>query len=99
MTLPRSSLVARSGPIVSPVLIGRAAESASLEAVLDRLRDGEGQTVAIAGEAGIGKSRLAADVQARAQQRGFLCLEGQCFEQDRTIPYAPLLDLLQVLLA
>ncbi|GIV98575.1 MAG: hypothetical protein KatS3mg057_3232 [Herpetosiphonaceae bacterium] len=82
-------------PILSPVLIGRAAYLESLEHVLGRVSSGKGETVLITGEAGIGKSRLVAEVRARAERLGFLSLVGACFEPDRTLPYAPLIDLLR----
>jgi DNA-binding CsgD family transcriptional regulator/tetratricopeptide (TPR) repeat protein len=49
----------------------------------------------LAGEAGIGKSRLLAEARVRAAAREMLVLEGNCFEPDRTVPYAPLLALIQ----
>ncbi|RIK40742.1 MAG: hypothetical protein DCC55_14180 [Chloroflexi bacterium] len=76
----------------SPVLIGRQVEVASLHALIDQARQGQGQVVLLTGEAGIGKSRLAAEVKTLAQ--GFLVLQGNCFPTDRSAPYAPLLDLL-----
>jgi predicted ATPase len=50
--------------------------------------------VLIAGEAGIGKSRLAAEGRGRAAARGMGILQGNCHERDSALPYAPLLDLL-----
>src|SRR5918911_2164009 len=81
-------------PVSSPVLIGRQGEVASLRALIDRARNGQGQVVLLSGEAGIGKSRLAAEVKTQAQANGFLVLQGNCFPTDRSAPYAPLLDLL-----
>ena len=49
----------------------------------------------VAGEAGIGKSRLTAEARARAAARGFQVLLGTCFETDRTLPYAPFVELLR----
>jgi DNA-binding NarL/FixJ family response regulator len=80
-------------PVSSPVLIGRQVEVASLHALVDLAGKGQGQTVLLGGEAGIGKSRLAAEVKAEALARGFLVLQGSCFPNDRSAPYAPLLDL------
>jgi predicted ATPase/DNA-binding CsgD family transcriptional regulator len=79
--------------IICPVLIGRRGEVASLHALIDQARLGQGQVVLLSGEAGIGKSRLAAEVKTGAQAHGFLALQGSCFPTDRSAPYAPLLDL------
>src|SRR4051794_32753954 len=79
----------------SPVVIGRAAHLAALDAHLHAARDGQGRTILLAGEAGIGKSRLVAEARASAHAHGMLALEGGCFEPDRSVPYAPLLALLR----
>lgn len=81
-------------PTRSPVLIGRKAEVASLHALIDQVAQGNGQAVLLSGEAGIGKSRLAAEVKTEAHAHGFLVLQGSCFPADRSSPYAPLLDML-----
>jgi predicted ATPase len=81
-------------PVSSRVLIGRQAEVASLHALIDQAGQGHGQVVLLSGEAGVGKSRLAAEVKTQAQAQGFLILQGNCFPTDRSAPYAPLLDLL-----
>jgi DNA-binding CsgD family transcriptional regulator len=82
-------------PVICPVLVGRAAQLASLDRALQDGSRGLGQIVLLAGEAGIGKSRLVAAAKARARVEGFLLLECSCFEPDRTVPYAPLVDLLR----
>jgi DNA-binding CsgD family transcriptional regulator len=86
-------------PMVCPVVVGRVPHLAALAAHLEAARDGRGGTVLIAGEAGIGKSRLVAELRALATARGMHVLAGRCFEPDRVLPYAPLLDLLRALLA
>ena len=48
----------------------------------------------IAGEAGMGKSRLVLEAKNLAARNGFGILQGNCFEPDLSLPYAPLLDLL-----
>src|SRR5689334_5274453 len=85
--------------IICPMLIGRAAQLDALERWIALVRDAHGQVALIVGEAGIGKSRLVAEVRARALEQGFATFQGRCFEPDRALPYAPLLDLLRAFLA
>lgn len=82
-------------PVVCPIVVGRDQALDALGGWLDRARSGRGQTALVAGEAGIGKSRLVAEARTRARRQGFLVVEGRCFEQDRALPYAPFVDLLQ----
>jgi predicted ATPase len=84
--------------VICPVLIGREAFLDSIERVFEQVRNGQGQTILVSGEAGIGKSRLVAEIKARLGQGQDHCLQGQCFEQDRALPFAPLVDLLRTLL-
>jgi DNA-binding NarL/FixJ family response regulator len=86
-------------PIVCPVLIGREPQRDALLHLLDLVRPGQGQTALIVGEAGIGKSRLVAELKPYATTRGLAILQGRCFEPDRVLPYAPLLDLLRATLS
>lgn len=82
-------------PIISPIMVDRGREIAALEQMLQHTARGHGQIALISGEAGIGKSRLIAEAQARAEARGFLTLVGRCFQAEASFPYAPLIDLLR----
>ncbi len=53
-------------PVVCPVLIDRVHDLATLHALIDRAKSGTGQVVLLSGEAGIGKSRLVAEVKTYA---------------------------------
>src|SRR5689334_21696791 len=59
-------------------LIGRGRELAALLARLAAAGGGAGGTVVLAGEAGMGKSRLVAEVLADASRRQFTYLRGSC---------------------
>jgi DNA-binding CsgD family transcriptional regulator/tetratricopeptide (TPR) repeat protein len=87
--------------IVCPVLIGRAHYFAPYEQALVSLADGAGNTIALSGEAGIGKSRLTRELTSFAERflPDLLVLRGHCFERDSTLPFAPLLDLLRTYFA
>jgi DNA-binding NarL/FixJ family response regulator len=91
--------IASNKPVNSPVLIGREREVDALHALIDQVRRGQGQMILLSGEAGIGKSRLAAEGKRQASERGFLLLQGECFPSDHSSPYAPLLDLLSLSIA
>lgn len=86
-------------PVVSPVLVGRTRELEILERALHAAQLRTGQCVVIAGQAGVGKSRLLTELRHRASVERFLTLQGSCFEQDSSFPYAPLVDALRVYLA
>jgi predicted ATPase len=72
----------RAGPIV-----GRRQELASLEAALDALRSPRGRWLALGGEPGTGKTRLLAELDARAQARDHLVLVGRGSELERDLPF------------
>ncbi|MDG6109877.1 AAA family ATPase [Dactylosporangium aurantiacum] len=61
-----------------PGLVGRAAELAALDGHLDAARRGGGRMVAVVGEAGIGKTTLAAAVADRAAAAGVPVVWGRC---------------------
>lgn len=82
---------------ICPILVGREAYLQSLQQFLTRTQAGQLQVALLAGEAGIGKTRLIAELKKFAVERGYTLWQGQCFEADRTLPFAPLLDLLRQL--
>src|SRR5690606_25556001 len=59
---------------------------------------GRGTTALVGGEAGVGKSRLVAEVAAHARRDGARVLIGQCLDlEEGGLPYAPLVDILRTL--
>ena len=80
------------GLFVTPVFVGRSKELRQLDNILATVHRDAGRCVLVSGEAGIGKSRLIAEIRERADEKGFTALVGRCFEQDRSFPYAPLID-------
>ncbi len=86
-------------PVVCPILVGRSSELNALQDCLEAAASGQGGVVLLSGEAGIGKSRLVAELQQSASAQDFQLLSGQCFPTDRSCSYAPLLDLLRAFLA
>ncbi len=84
---------------ICPRLIGRMAYLESVSLQLGQMRQGHGHTLLLAGEAGIGKSRLIAEIKTGIRRDAMLTLQGNCFEPDRSLPYGPLIDALRALLA
>ncbi|HEX2993922.1 MAG TPA: AAA family ATPase, partial [Anaerolineales bacterium] len=78
--------------VICPVVIGRENDLQLLDRLIARAEAGNGQFALISGEAGIGKSRLVKEAKAR-RSKGALVLEGNCFQTESALPYAPLLDL------
>ncbi len=77
--------------VSSPVLVGRDAELARLLEVVEAAATGRPQLVVVAGDAGIGKSRLVAEAIARARSKGSLVLVGACLDiGEAGIPYLPI---------
>jgi predicted ATPase/DNA-binding CsgD family transcriptional regulator len=84
--------------LVSPVLIGRLQELSVLLEALARAEAGEPATVVVAGEAGVGKSRLVAQAAEGAREAGARVLTGGCVELGGDgIPVAPLVAALRQL--
>ena len=82
--------------VVCPTLVGREPQVAAMRRVLARAKEGSGRVALIVGEAGVGKSRLLRAMTDEARSAGFFVLQGACFEAERSIPYAPLLDLVRL---
>jgi class 3 adenylate cyclase len=75
--------------------VGRDAEIAALRRSLERARGGEGQVVAIVGEAGFGKSRLAWELTHSHRTHGWLVLESSAVSFGRVTPWLPVVELLK----
>ncbi|MBA9004773.1 helix-turn-helix transcriptional regulator [Thermomonospora cellulosilytica] len=80
--------------MVQDGLIGRRRELEVLVGALDRAQAGQSAVVLVGGDAGVGKSRLVAELCATARERGGLVLVGQCAELGESMPYLPLADAL-----
>ncbi|MBI3304223.1 MAG: AAA family ATPase [Deltaproteobacteria bacterium] len=78
-------------------LVGRERELAALLDLFRQVKAGHGQVVFIAGEAGIGKSRLLLEFRRALAQAGeeVTWLEGRCISFGQSIPLLPLIDQLR----
>ena len=78
-------------------LVGRTRELALLHERLALAARGQGQVMGIAGEPGMGKSRLLAEFVQRLAGQSVTYCEGHCLAYGSTIPYLPIRDLLRQL--
>ena len=77
--------------VSSPEFVGRAAELARLEAALERAERGSAAAAFVAGESGVGKTRLLRELERRAVERGARVLRGDCVAFGAgELAYAPL---------
>ncbi|MFG6201965.1 ATP-binding protein [Nonomuraea sp. JJY05] len=77
------------------LLVGRSEELSGLVRVLRSAAEGTAGVALVGGDAGIGKSRLIAELVPEARKRGFHVLVGQCAELGDALPYLPLADALR----
>ena len=75
------------GALVSPITVGRAGELHQLSLELDEARLGRGRVTALAGEPGVGKSRLADDLEHVARGLGMKVLRGRGVETGSPVQY------------
>ena len=68
-------------------LVGRVRELAALDGAIEEARGGRGLLVALVGEAGIGKSRLALELRVRADREGLASLWAMARPYASAFPY------------
>jgi ATP/maltotriose-dependent transcriptional regulator MalT len=82
--------------VTSTRFVGRAAELAELTAAFEAGAAGTPALALVAGESGVGKTRLASELTDRARDAGGRVLSGDCVELgEGELPYAPLVGALR----
>ncbi len=96
---PLPMIGAMASRVSSPILIGREAELRTLVAAWEAAAAGRPSTVLVGGEAGIGKSRLVAELSRHVWETGGVVLEGASISlgTDEGLPLAPIADALRAL--
>jgi DNA-binding SARP family transcriptional activator/tetratricopeptide (TPR) repeat protein len=79
---------------VGRIFVGRDAELDRLGRLWKEAVAGERRVVLLAGEPGVGKTRLAAELAARTHKEGAVVLAGRC-DEDLGVPYQPFVEALR----
>jgi DNA-binding SARP family transcriptional activator len=96
LVAPMQPVAVRPAPgFVETPLIGRDTELATLCTAFDEARRGRGRMVAIVGEAGIGKTRLVAELARTAAEHDTRVLTARCYESEQILPFGPWVDALR----
>jgi class 3 adenylate cyclase/predicted ATPase len=90
----RSRLRAAAARGLAP-FVGRETEVEQLRLALGRAAAGQGQVVAIAGEPGVGKSRLVWELTHSHRTHGWLIVQASSVSYGKAMPYFPVVDLLK----
>jgi transcriptional regulator with XRE-family HTH domain/tetratricopeptide (TPR) repeat protein len=92
---PTSSPRWSSPPMPLTLLVGRERQQALLRSLQDEARGGQTQVALIAGEPGIGKTRLAEELSIEASNAGFRAFWGHCYEWEGAPAYWPWVQILR----
>ena len=84
-------------PLVCPILVGRDDLLALADRRLDEIAPGNGHLLLVAGEAGLGKTRLLGAIERRATAAGFRVVRAGTYPSDLQVPAALLIDLSRAL--
>ena len=89
---PSATRPRRAAHDLSP-LVGRSHELEQLGERAALAAGGQGQIVTLVGEAGVGKSRLLAELKATLHKHHYLLIEGAAFPYGRTRAYLPWVEM------
>ncbi len=85
----------RRYPELGAPFVGRGDELAQLVAGWEAARAGQGRTLCIQGDAGVGKTRLSQELGQYVEKTGGRMLAGRCYELESRMPFHPLTDALR----
>jgi len=72
--------------------VGRQNELETILRSIEKAKGGHGNVILLAGDTGVGKTRLAYEVLQRANSSGMEILLGTCYEHEGQLPYQPFIE-------
>jgi len=81
--------------MISSAMVGRDRELNKLELAILKAIDGEGSIINVIGEAGIGKSRIIAELKISTVMKKVILLEGRAISMGANLGYHLIIDLLK----
>src|SRR4029453_15022211 len=87
--------LAPAGSVISSTLVGRDRQLRQLRDCVQHLLEGRGGIVNLTGEAGMGKSRLLAELAAQEELRALTLLGGRSLALGQRLPFHTFSDLLR----
>jgi class 3 adenylate cyclase/tetratricopeptide (TPR) repeat protein len=75
--------------------VGRSEERSLLRQAVSRAIAGSGGVALIAGEAGLGKTRLVDEIAAEAKASGMFVVRGHCYDMEGSLPYIPFVEAIE----
>jgi eukaryotic-like serine/threonine-protein kinase len=92
---PADDLTAALDALSDTPFVGRERELRELRIAVDRTVAGHGGTVLVTGEQGVGRSRLAAEIETYAELRGCRVLWGRCADSEGAPSYWPWIQVIR----
>ncbi|WP_110513638.1 adenylate/guanylate cyclase domain-containing protein [Herpetosiphon llansteffanensis] len=83
----RQTAIRGQEPMYALPMVGRSQELQFVGELLSKIKQGQGQVLGITGEAGMGKSRLVAEIRRIARAQRVAVYSGECLSYGTTISY------------
>jgi tetratricopeptide (TPR) repeat protein len=82
------------GAVPEGSLIGRETEFSRVLVAIEAVMQGSGRLLVVAGEPGVGKTRISQEATLACRDQGFVVATGRCYEPHLSVPYYPFLEAL-----
>jgi class 3 adenylate cyclase len=94
-TVAADAVVAENSGTGRTPYIGRSEERSLLRQAVARAIAGGGGVALIAGEAGLGKTRLVDEIATEAKASGMFVVRGHCYDMEGSLPYIPFVEAIE----